>query len=695
MATLQRIRNAGPIIVIVIGLALVAFLLGDVNKLFSRSEKDVAEINGTPVTIQEYQARYKNYEESMKTLTGKSSLDEQNQKFVKKQVWDKIVKKYALSSVYDNLGLQVSDLELAKIVSGENIQTGLDPLTRQIFTDPNTRQFNAKAAVNFFSNANQSEESLQVAKFLENEMRDNREYTKYTSLILKGLNITDFEAKKLYKDRVNIVDFDYTTKKYSSIPDSTISVSEAELQKYYDNHNNDFEQKKSRDIEYVTLNVIPSADDYKTAKKDIEYYIQEFGEISVDTSINEIIDYVNANSEVPFSDAHLTLAELGDTALFYASPDSVFGPVLENGSYVLKRVFDRVNIPDTVGARHILIKVDGQVIKDMARAEEIADSLKVLIKNGADFAQLAKDNSADQGSAQKGGDLGKFTEGRMVRAFSDACFKGKTGDLVIVKTQYGVHLIEITYQSSPKKEKVRLAEIVNKVRPGNNTISEYYAKATALSANSGNNIEKFDNLIEKDHLTKKIATEITPETEIIAGIDNPEPIIRWIFKDETGKGSISEPFQDGDVFIVVAVTEVRKDGIAPLEQVKDLVTAKVIKQKKGKILAEEMQDVTTFDKTAENISFSSSRLNNDGIEYAVIATATQLEKDKISKPIIGENGVYVLKVTSKTSVGKVKDKDAVNDKRNAERRLYFTVSRKIFDALKDAADVRDDRSKFF
>ncbi len=695
MATLQRIRNAGPVIVIVIGLALVAFLLGDVNKLFSRSDRNIAEINGTPVSIQEYQVRFKNYEEGMKMLTGKSSLDEQNQKYVKEQVWDKIVKNYSLSNTYENLGLEVSDLELAKIVSGENIQTGLDPLTRQIFTDPNTRQFNSQAAVNFFQNANQSEEGLQVAKFLENEMRDNRKFTKYASLISKGMNITNFEAKSLYKERVNVVDFDYTSKKYNSVSDSTVSVTENELKEYYDSHKNDYEQKESRDIAYVTLNIVPSEEDFQVAEKDIEYYKAEFSEISVDTSINELIDYVNANSEVPFDEKHYSLEELGDTALFNAPSDSVFGPDLENGSYVLKRVFDRVTVPDTVGARHILIQVDGQVIKDMNRAEEIADSLKTLIKKGSDFAQLAKDNSADKGSAEKGGDLDKFTEGRMVRPFSDACFKGNVGDIVIVKSQYGVHLIEITYQSKPKKEKVRIAKIINEVRPGNNTISGYFAKARDLSINSDNNTDKFDELIEKDHLTKKIATEITPETEIIAGVDNPDAVIRWIYKDETGKGSVSEPFQDGDIFIVAAVTEVREDGTAPFDQVKEDVTAKVRKEKKGEMFVKEMQDISSFDKTAKNISFSSSRLNDDGIEYAVIATGTQLEKDKISKPIIGENGVYVLKVTSKTGAETVEDKDVVNDKMNAERRLYFTISRQIFDALKDAAEVQDDRAKFF
>ncbi len=695
MATLQKIRNTGPVIVIVIGIALIAFLLGDVNRLFNRSDTDIAEINGTEVSIQEYQARYKNYEEGLKLLTGASSLDEQNQKYVKERVWDKIVKNYALSDIYEALGLGVSDLELAKIISGENIQTGLDPLTRQIFTDPNTRQFNAESAVNFFSNANQSEQALQIAKFLENEMRDNRKYTKYTSLLLKGLNVTNLEAKKMYNERVNMVDFDYTSKKYNTLADSTISVSEKEQKEYYKNHKNDYEQEKSRDIAYATIAVIPSEEDMLNAKRISADIKKDFMEIAVDSAFLSIIDFVNANSEVNFSEAHITLDEVKDSALFYASPDTVFGPTLVNGAYVLQRVFDRVRVPDTVGARHILIQPNGQDIKDMDRAEEIADSLRTLLKNGADFALLANEFSADKTSAQKGGDLDKFVEGRMVRPFNDACFTGKTGDLLIVKSQYGVHLIEITYQSKPLKEKVRLAKIVNKVRPGNNTISKYFADAREISINSNKKADSFDQLLEKQKLLKKIATKITPETEIIAGIDNPSGVIQWLYKNSTKKNSVSEPIQDGDMFIIAKVTEVREKGSAPFEAVQEDVLAKVRKEKKGEMFAKEMQDVTKFDKKGKNISFASSRLNNDGLEYAVIATSTLLDKDQVSKPVIGENGVYVLKVTSKTGVDKVNEKDVERDKLNAERRYKFSLPGQLFEALKDAAEVDDKREKFF
>jgi len=698
MATLQKIRSKGPLIAIVIGIALLAFLLGDVNKIFSSGNKmSIAEIDGTEVSLQEYQVRYNNYEQGLKLLTGETSLTTENQKYVESQVWDKIVKNYALSDTYDELGIDVSGMELAKIISGDNIQTGLDPLTRQVFSDQNGN-FNAQNAVSFFSNAGETEDGASVARFLEEEMKDNRKYTKYMSLISKGINITSFEAKQMYKERTELVDFDYAVKRYNTIADSTINVNDAELEAYYEVHKEEYEQEHTRDIAYVTFNIIPSEEDKKVTREELEYYKNEFAEINVDSTQEEIINYVNANSETKFSYPHLSFEELNDSALFYASSDTVFGPVFENTSYVMKRVFDRVTIPDSVEAKHILIQVDGQVIKDIDRAKEIADSLMTLIKSGSDFAQIAKDNSAYQVSAQKGGDLGMFTEAMMLSQlgleFTDAVFSSKKGELKTIETGYGVHITKITGQGGEKKEKVRLAVISQLVRPGNNTVSEVFSIARDFSVNSDNNIEKYDEFVEKEGYIKRILNDINPETEVIAGIENPGSIINWVFKDDTEKESVSKAFQDGDMFIVAIVTEIREEGIAPLEQIKDIITAEVIKEKKAEQFVKEMSGETNLVKNAKNISFSSARLNDDGIEYKVIATAVYSEKDKITKPIIGENGVYVLKVVSKTGIDNLDEIDVTNDKLNAQRRIDFRISREAFEAVKEAAELTDNRYKF-
>ena len=435
MATLQKIRNRGAVIAVVIGIALLAFLLGDFlssgQAMFS-DDNQLAKIDGKEISLQEYQARYNNYEQGFKMLTGQSSISEENAKYVKSQVWNKIVKNYALSGTYDELGIDVSGMEIAKIISGENMQTGLDPLTKQVFSDKNG-QFNVQAAVNFFTNASQTEDGAAVARFLEAEMKENRKFTKFVSLITKGINATSFEAKSLYKERTKLVDFKYAVTKFSTIVDSTISVSNSELDSYYSKHKDEYKQKESRDIAYVTFNIIPSEEDKNETKKELEYYKKEFKEIEISETQEELVNYVNANSAQKFSFKHLTFNDLKDSVLFYANSDVVFGPVYENGSYVMKRVFDRVTMVDSVEVRHILIQPDGQIIKDMDRAKEVADSLLNTIKSGADFAQTAKDNSVYKVSGDKGGDLGMINEEAMLNQlgneFTDVCFASKKGEL--------------------------------------------------------------------------------------------------------------------------------------------------------------------------------------------------------------------------------------------------------------------------
>jgi peptidyl-prolyl cis-trans isomerase D len=700
MATLQKIRNRGPVIAIVIGIALIAFLLGDVNKIFSSgNDQNIAEINGTKVSLQEYQLRYTNYEQGLKMLTGESSLTPENQKYVETQVWDKIVRNYALSDTYNELGIDVSGIELAKIISGDNIQNGLDPLTRQVFSDQNGN-FNAQSAVGFFTNAGSTEDGAKVANFLEEEMKDNRKFTKYSALISKGINVTRFEAKKLYVERTEIVDFDYAVKKYSEISDSAVSVSEKELEKYYDEHKDEYEQKHSRDIAYVTFNIIPSEEDKNLIKNDLETdYLKEFAEIKTDKSIDEIVNYVNANSHIKFSYPHLSFDELNDSALFYQNENIVAGPVYENGSYYIKRIIDRVNFFDSVEVAHILIRPDGQVIKDMDRAKVIADSIYNKIKSGADFAEAAKTNSAYNVSAQNKGELGMLNEAALVNQFgpefSDECFKSNPGELKVIESPYGFNITKIIKTGGQKKERVRIAAIYQEVKPGNNTFSEYFAKARDFSNAADNNLAKFDKLVGENKYTKRLANTITQETEVIAGIDNASAVINWMFNDDTQKNSVSSVFQDGDeMFIVAILTEIREEGIAPLNQITDEIKAKVIIQKKGEILAAELKNESNLVKTAKNISFASSGLNDDGNELKVIATAVYSEKDKLSLPIIGENGVYILKVTSKTGVDNVENIDVSADKQNAERRIIFRISREAYNTIKEAADVVDNRFKF-
>ncbi len=708
MAALEKIRQKGPLLAIIIGFALFAFIFTgffkNINTLFGDSQTAIAVINGEEASIDEFRDKFNKVKNVYEYLG--NTVDNKLQEQIENQVWEQILQEKLLSEVYDDLGIDVSEDEMVAMVTGTNMD--VDPTIKQIFTNRQTGVFDAEGAANFFRTQDQDRAKQQFASYLETEMDLNRKFAKYNALIKQGLNITTPEAEALYAERTHMVDFDYLVKKYTSVPDSSFSVSEKELKKYYNEHKSQYKQKESRDIAYVTFDIVPNEKDKADALNSIKDYLDDFKSIEADSANENIITYVNANSDVPFDRTYHSLNEMAslglDSTFFFAEAGTVKGPYEFNGTYVISRITDRKSLPDTVQARHILIQPDGQVIKDIARAQEIADSLVNLLKGGADFAKLATDNSADQGSAQKGGDLGKFTQGRMVPEFDKACFFGKTNDIVTAETQFGVHIIEITYQS-PKKEKVQIASLVKEI--GNVDATDKLYQETQIFAGENNTLEKFEKAIAEKGLTKKIATDITPQTKVIAGFADASPIINWVFKKETKKGDVSQKdIKIGNQYVVVALTEVKEEGIAPFEQKKDEIKPIVIKEKKGKKFAEQLTvagdkpyseiaaSVGGETSTAKNRSFTSSRIGGAGDEQAVVATAVSLDKGAKSKPVIGESGVFLLTVTSVTPAGEITPEKAANDKRNAQSRLA-SRSRFAYNAIKEAAEIKDNRHRFF
>jgi len=456
-------------------------------------------------------------------------------------------------------------------------------------------------------------------------------------------------------------------------------------------------------LAYVSFDVIPSKEDDEAALK----YIQKLqGEFTQSPSA-ETEAYVNRNADTPydlmknFKKGELKNVKL-DSLIYNAQPGFVFGPYAEEGAYKIAKLINFVNTPDTVQASHILIAPDGQKIKDMKDAQRIADSLKVIIDKGGDFAQLAKTYSADKGSAEKGGDLDKFTEGKMVKPFNDACFTGKVKDIKVVETQFGVHIIKIVYQSKIV-QKAHIAFVDRKVQPGKKTFQDYYAKASKF-ASENTDLKKFDAALTKEGLTKKVVTGLTPMSDVIAGLLSPRIIVQWAFKEETEKGNVSEIFDNGDKFIIAVLTDIKEKGIAPLAQKREEIVQLLRKEKKAAQFVKEMSGNQTLEALAgkglqileaRNISFSSASLPDGGQEPVVIATAVATAKDKTTAPIIGTNGVYVLKVNTITGIQDLAKADVSNDKLSAQNRIQGRGTREGYDALKKVANVVDDRAKFF
>lgn len=702
MATLEKLRNrAGVLVAIVIGIALLAFILGDFvgsgGSLFNRSHFEIAEISGKSIPYQHYQERIDKILELNKALSGQSAIDEQTAERIREEVWNEIVRENVLGNSYENHGINVTPEELFDMVQGNN----LHPIIKEQFGNRQTGEVDRGMIIQFLKNMENDPSGLQKAfwLYIENIIQQDRIYNKYINLIKKGMFVTDLQASHSLADRNKKVDFSYALKRYNTINDSLITVSNQEIKDYYKKHKHEFEQQTLRDVEYVVFPILPSSEDNTLAQEWISGIKGDFAHTT------DPVQFTNLNSDVPFNSKYLNFSEIANEEMnqwaVKAAIGDVFGPIYENDSYQLVRIVNITQLPDSVKARHILIglKDKSKETYDLAKAK--ADSLYNVVKKGANFARLASEYSDDPGSAEKGGDLGWFPEGIMVQPFNDACFKGKKGDMVLVETQFGFHIINILEVGKTSK-KVQLATLTRAVVPSTRTYQKVYQEASEF-AGLNNTYEKFNQAILDKKLNKRLASNLREADRRISGLDNPREMIRWAYRAKVQ--DVSPVFEFGDNFVVAALKSAKQEGTAPLEQVAEDIKSKVIIDKKAAILMDEFKkvlsqrdninqvgtDLSVLLMEATRVSFSSFSLPSVGFEPAVIATAVATPEGVIVGPIKGNTGVYALAVTAIN----VDEGDNLTERKRLLNTLNSRAGYEAYEAIKKSAGIVDKRSSFF
>ncbi len=708
MATLQNIRKRGPLVAIVIGIALLAFILGDAVRsgemLFSQSRFEMGEVAGKSIQIQDYQNRVEEVLEIYKMRSG-GSVDQATTENIRKQIWDQMVRTHVLEDEYNELGVNVSSEELFDMVQGTNI----DPTVRQLFANPKTGEFNRALVIQFLKSINKdaNNPNRQYWLYIENEIKNNRKFAKYLNLISKGLYVTNKEAKAEYMAEKKKVNLSYISKAFNTVPDSAISVTQSEIADYYDKHIDEFKQQESRDIQYYTFDVRPSLEDKKDAERWIKDAKREFENTKNVEQFLRLKDPENRLDRKHYKEEELPTNL--QVFMFSAKEGDVFGPYLEKETYKLAKLIETIELPDSVKARHILIRPKAQTPEAYAEAKTKIDSLKQLITKGEDFAKLAKDNSMD-GSAKEGGDLGWFNEGTMVQAFNDSCFYGKPGDIKVVETQFGVHLIEILEQGA-KVNKVRFATLNRTIEASSDTKNEIYSAASQFIGQN-NTAEKLDKAAAERKMTPKRAKNLAPMAKNIAGLQNARELVRAAYKTEKGKiikDDKNNPiFELGNSFVVGKVIEINEKGEKPLAKVKDIVRVRVLKEKKAKAIVNEFKNAMASAKTikalaqkmglevknAEEVNFNMYQLKGAGFEPKVVSAAVNLPKDVLSEPIDGNTGVYVITVTG---VNKTEDSASgyFSEKQKVLRGLRSRTNYQVYESLKENANIVDKRSKFY
>jgi peptidyl-prolyl cis-trans isomerase D len=707
MATLQKIRtNAGLLVAIIIGLALFSFILGDLfqsgSSIFRRTQNEIASIDGESIQYTDFARKVEELGEIYKSNTGKSQIEEADWIQIREQVWQTYLRDIVLGRQYKEMGLGVSSEELFDMLQGTNPH----PIVQQIFTNPETGQFDRSAVVNFLKNLETgvTEQQKSYWLYLEKQIVSDRLESKYNDLINKALYITGNEAQQSLDAKNKKVNFDYIALNNNIIADSTVKVTTEELEKYYNLHKSDYKSEKTRTVEYIAYTVVPSPADFANADKWINDIKSEF------MATSENIQFVNSNSDVSFDPTWHKISTLPDSLnkwIFVrgAKINDVYGPYFENNSYKLPKLHASEMLPDSVQARHILLKVNTQ--QELATQKALADSLKNLIEKGADFASLAGKYSTDKGSAIKGGDVGWFGRGQMVKSFEDSAFACKVNEVKIAASQFGLHIIQTTKLGTLSRQ-VQVAVIERSVTPSTQTNQTFYAMASKF-ATENTSKEKFDASVKRENLVKKTATMREADNSIV-GLENPRPFIRAAFKAKAGtilKNYDGSPiFEMGNSFVIATLVGSTEEGIAPLKSVKTRVELAVQKEKKEQILAERIKkasegktDIAAIAgalgyplKTATDITFNSAYLPDLGMEPAVIGTAIALQPNVISAPVKGNSGVFVLKVTS---VANVSDTNVKAEKERLLQEFAYRTNNTTLETHKKAVEIEDKRPKFF
>jgi len=704
MSALQFLREkAGVLVAGVIGVSLLLFVVSDFfgngrgQRMKMKKYYEIGEIGGDMVQYQDYEQRLQNLTEIYK-LSGRTNLDEATIETMREQTWQQMVREKILDSQYEKLGIGVSTEEVDELVLGNNPHQ----IVQQLFTDQQTGAFNKSFLVNFLKQTEVDETAKKYWLFFEDEIVNDRMNTKYSNLVSKGLYVT---AKQAEFDKTlagNTVDFSYLLKNYATIADSSVTITDSDIQAYYSKHKDSYKRTALRDIEYVTFDVTPAEEDIKQTEDWMNKTKEEFAAAA------DPVQFINLTADTRYVGFFSPLTDVPENLREFARKEdltSIYGPYSEDGSYKMAKLIAVANRPDSVKVRHILLSPNAT--KSLEAVKLQADSLIRLIKSGTPFEILALTNSEDQGSAQLGGDLGWFPEGRMVVPFNNACFSGKKGDLKTVETTFGIHIIEILAQSKDTR-KYNIGLVDRKIIPGTLTNQKIYSEASQF-AGTNDTYEKFNKAVAEKGLNKRVANDVAPQQKTLPGLESPRGLIMALFQAEKGEIILSNEqavFEIGEQYVVAYCTKVLEDGIAPLKDVENDIKFALIKDKKAEMISAEFAENSGSGKTlddiaramsltiqeATQINFRSYTVPGAGTEPALIAAASAAKQGEVAGPVKGLNGVYMLTANNVVAT-QSEDVKLLQDRLASTFQMRGTYE--AYEALRKSANIIDRRYKFY
>ena len=666
MASLQRIRNHGALLIAIVGLAMLAFILGDFlnsgSSFFNRSRENVGVIEGEKIHYTEYEAAKEQLTEVYKIETGRSDFDEDTHTQIRNQVWNLFMMDYTLRAQAKKIGLDVTADELSELCIGDNVHQIIR--SRRAFQDENG-QFSREAVVGLLQAINQEGEdaeqnaNLKQAKsywlYWEKAVRISYLQEKYTSLLQHLLKANSLDAEYAFNGRQNGVSAEYVMQPYYAVADSLVKVNDSDVRKLYKQRKEQYKQTPNRAIEYVAFDIKPSEDDFKAAQELLVRLQNEF------KTTDDISLVVNTNSDIMYDgrdySAETVPAQFKDFAFAKGAKAGDCTEILfENDTYSMARIMQAgYSMPDSV-------------------------ELKAIVEGGEDQ------------------ELGWFKASDLPKNIAEKALVGKRGSRFTVAQGMGEQTYEVMDIAKPTP-KVKLAILAREVTPSSKTYSVIYNQAKQFIV-SNPNIEALEAAAQELGLTVVPQYNLTATTDKVNDLKASRPIVRWAF--EAKEGQVSDVFECGQQFVVAAVKEVNDGEYRPLEAVRAELTYEATNNAKAEYIKKQLKGVETLEAAAEvlgqrvqnveRVSLSDSRFGSAGMEPAVIGKVLALNENETSEPVQGKSGVFVVKRGAANNAPEV-EFNAESEKKQLSSRFGYLPYQAI-QMIEDKAEVIDNRANF-
>ena len=666
MATLQKIRSMGWILVLIVGLAMLAFILGDLftsgSSFFNRNRENIAQIAGHKVHYTEYEAAREQLTEVYKIESGRSDFDEDLTAQIRNQVWQMMLTDYALRAQCKEIGMDVTADELSELCIGENPHQYIR--SRRTFYNENG-EFSRENLVRFLYQIENAEDdgqnaNLQQAKtywlYWENAVRLTHMQDKYNDLVKHLITANKLDAQYAFNAQQERVDVQYVLRPYTAIADSLVKVSKRDIRELYNERKPMYKQTPNRSLEYVEFAIVPSQADYDATEKALNDLREEFA------TSEDVAVIVNTNSDTPYDGrnySEATVPELYKEFAFgkEAKKDAVTELTRQGDVFTMARLMDcGYSMPDSVELKRI----------------------------------ATEEGAEDQ-------ELGWFTEEVLPRQIAEPAFAGKKGTRFTVAAGLGEQTFEVmnVAKATPK---VKLAIMERQVTPSSRTYSALYNQAKQFIV-TNNTEDLFRGAVAEQNLPMQPAYNLDKNADKVDNLKASRAIVRWAF--EAKEGQVSDVFECGDKYIVALLTDVNEGDYRSMESVENELRPIAVNRKKASMMRKDMAKMQTLDEaaqayettvqTAEGVTMGAFRFGNAGAEPKVIGTSFAILPQTLSRPVEGQKGLYLLMAGEKTTGEDSFDEQAEISRLNNR---YAYLSYQLNNYVLEKTDVTDNRYNF-